>query len=357
MKKLYLYLYKRYLIYLFIIFPSFVAVTLLADVIELFRKIKVMIFGDIILYIGCQIPEKVYYVLPISAVIALIFLARELINRNEIYAVLTSGISIKSLSVSLIFLTIVITFIQIANIELLMPDAKAKSIDIYQKLKAKKDKNDEDISFAYNTWVSLDEDLFLYFDFIDFENRNGKNLVLIKFDQNYYPVYRVESKRFDILKNSIETYSSKVIVIQNIDKIDIQYVRQYTLPFKISLNDLKQLVAKRKPVSLAQLYETAKIAQEYGHKYSYYWSKFYSKLASVFAPTVLSIFAVPFIWTRKKNRLLFIFIGIMLYWYLIALISSISATGIVPYQFTLLVDVIFLAIGGFYLARLKFIEL
>ncbi|NPA52028.1 MAG: YjgP/YjgQ family permease [Aquificae bacterium] len=357
MKKLYMYLYKRYFVYLFIIFPSFVAVTLLADVIELLRKIKVMVLGDILLYILYQVPEKVYYVLPISTVIALIFLARELINRNEIYAVLTSGISVRSLSVALIFLTGLITFFQIVNVELLMPDAKAKSIDIYKKLKTKKDKNGEEVSFAYNTWVSLEEDLFLYFDFIDFENKRGKNLVLIKFDKNYYPVYRVESKRFEILESSIETFSSRVIVIQNIDKIDVQYVKQYTLPFKIDIDDLKQLVAKRKPVSLTQLYETAKIAQEYGHKYSYYWSKFYSKLASIFAPTVLSIFAVPFVWTRKKNRLFFIFIGIMFYWYLIALISSISATGLIPYQFTLAVDVVFLFVGIFSLLRLRFIEL
>ncbi len=356
MKKLYLYLYKRYFTYLFIIFPSFVAVTLLADIIELFRKIKVMIFADIILYVIYQIPEKVYYVLPVSTVIALIFLARELINKNEVHAILTSGISIKDISISLVFITIFITALQIGNLEFLMPQAKLKSIEIYNKLK-RSYSNDEEIKFAYNTWVSLEKDLFLYFDFIDFETKGGKNLVLIRFDENYYPVYRVESKSFKVLKNSIETFSSRVIVIQNIDNIDVQFVNQYTLPFKIDINDLKTLVAKRKPISLTQLYETAKIAEEYGHKYSYYWSKFYSKLASIFAPTVLSVFAVPFIWTRRKNRLFFIFVGIMLYWYLIALLSSISSTGLVPYQITLSVDVAFIIIGIFYLLRLRFIEL
>ena len=356
MKKLYLYLYKRFFIYLFVIFPSFVAVTLLADIIELLRKIKALIISDIFLYILFQIPEKTYYVLPISTVIAIIFLARELINRREIYAILTSGISLKKVSITLVIITIFITLIQVLNLEFVMPDAKAKSYDIYRKLKKKKVKVNE-VSFAYNTWVSLREDLFLYFDFLDFENKNGKNLVLIKFDKNYYPSYRVEAKKFDVLKERIETYNGKVIIINDIDQIEIQKFKQYTLPFKISLDDLKQLVAKKKPVSLSQLYETAKIAQEYGHKYSYYWSKFYAKLTSIFAPTVLAIFAIPFIWTKKKNRILFIFIGIMAYWYLIALLSSIATTGVLPYQFTLIVDGIFLLIGLFYLMRLRFVEL
>ncbi len=356
MKKLYLYLYKRFLVYLLVIFPSFAVVTLLADIIELLRKIKHMIFSDILLYILLQLPEKTYYVLPVSTVIAIIFLARELINRREIYAILTSGISLRSVSVSLVLVTTFITVVQILNLEYVIPDAKAKSYEIYKKLKKGKVEIDE-ISVAYNTWVSLSEDLFLYFDFIDFETKSGKNLVLIKFDENYYPSYRVESKKFDVGEKSIEAYDGKVILINDIDNIEVQDVRQYTLPFKISIDDLKHLVAKKKPISLTQLYETAKIAQEYGHKYGYFWSKFYSKLTSVFAPTILVVFAVPFVWSRKKNRLLMIFIGIMFYWYMIALISSISATGIIPYQFTLLVNMIYLFIGVFYLSRLRFIEL
>ncbi len=356
MKKLYIYLYKRFFIYLLIIFPSFATVTLLADIIELLRKIKHMILSDILLYILLQIPEKAYYVLPVSTVIAVIFLARELIGKKEVYAILTSGISLRTVSTSLIVVTVLITVIQILNLEYIMPDAKAKSYEIYRKLKKGKVKVNE-VSVAYNTWVSLSKNLFLYFDFVDFETRTGKNLVLIKFDENYYPSYRVESKKFEIREKSIEAYDGKVILINDIDNIEVQKVVQYTLPFKISVDDLKQLVAEKKPISLSQLYETAKIAQEYGHKYSYFWSKFYAKLTSVFSPTVLVVFAVPFVWSRKKNRILMIFIGIMLYWYIIALLSSIASTGVIPYQTVLLVNVVFLIIGVFYLFRLRFTEL
>ncbi len=357
MKKLYLYLYKRFLVYFLVVLPAFIFVGVLADLIEILRKIQILNIYKILLYMVLEIPEKAYLMLPISIVIALVLLARDLINSREIYAILINGISVRRISIVLVFLTVFLSLVQIINLELIMPDSKKKATKIYLSMKKKKNLEAKEIQIAYKTWLALEDNFFMYFDVLDFKNKSGKKLIIIKLDKKNNPLFTIEGEEFKIKKKIIEIKNGRIINIPNIYDVHMVHVKEYTWPAKIDLDKIKQLIITKLPVSLTEYYKNAKIAEKYGYQYGYYWSKFYSKLATVISPFILAFFALPFLWTKKSNRLIMIFIAILVYFYSVALLSSIAETGIIPYPTILVVDVIYIVIGAYFMFKLRFIEL
>ncbi len=357
MKKLYLYLYKRFFVYFFVVFPAFVFVGILADLIEVLRKIQILDIKKIILYMILEVPEKAYLMLPISIVIAFVLLARDLINSREIYAILINGISVRRISVVLVFLTIFLSIIQIINLELIMPDSKKKATKIYLSIKKKKNLEAKEIQIAYKTWLALENNFFMYFDVLNFKTKSGKKLIIIKLDEKNNPLFTIEGEDFKIKKKLIEIRNGRIINIPNIYDVHMVHVKEYQWPAKIDLDKIKQLIITKLPVSLTEYYKNAKIAEKYGYEYGYYWSKFYSKLATVISPFILALFSLPFLWTKKSNRLILVFVSILVYFYSVALLSSIAETGIIPYPAILIVDVVYIFIGVYFMLKLRFIEL
>ncbi len=357
MKKLYIYLYKRFFVYLFVVFPAFIFVGVLADLIEVLRKIQILDIKKIILYMVLQVPEKAYLMLPISIVIAFVLLARDLINSREIYAILINGISIRKISVVLVLLTVFLSVIQILNLEFVMPDAKKKATKIYYSIKKKNNIEAKEIQVAYKTWLALENNFFMYFDVLNFKTKSGKKLIIIKLDKKNNPLFTIEGEEFKIKKKIIDIKNGRIINIPNIYDVHMVHVKEYSWPAEIDLDKIKQLIITKLPVSLTEYYKNAKIAEKYGYEYGYYWSKFFSKMATVVSPFILSLFALPFLWTKKNNRLILIFVSILVYFYSVALLSSIAETGIIPYFTVLSVDVVYILIGVYFMFRLRFIEL
>ena len=124
----------------------------------------------------------------------------------------------------------------------------------------------------------------------------------------------------------------------------------------LDLNEFKKLVEVKKPVSLRQLYKTARIAEKYGYPSSYYWSRFFSKLSTVFSPLILSIAVYPFIWKQRKENIGIIVILILLYWYGTGFLTSIAESNVIPYFAVLSMDIIYIFVGLLFLRKLQFIE-
>ncbi|MBK3333155.1 LptF/LptG family permease [Persephonella atlantica] len=353
MKILLRYLYKKLTIYLLVIVPSFTFVAMLMEIIEILRKVKKIDYGDIFLYSIFQSPEKVYYILPVSVVLAFFLLARDLINSREIYPILLNGISIKKIGLSLFIFPLFISAVQIANLEIVIPQAKKKAESIYQSLK--EEKISEPV-IAYNTWVTMNKKTFVYFSFLDLLRKRGKGIKLVIFSKDFTPSLIVEGKSFQIGKY-IKVFSGKVVTLKGTDELHVKYFKEFTFPEKIDLDNFRKLIKVKKPISIKQLYTSAKIAEEYGYPSSYYWSKMYSKVATVIAPLILSFSLYPLIWSRKKFNIAVISLLILLYWYSAAFLSSLSQTGVIPYYSVLSVDLLFLIFGFLFFRKLKFSEL
>jgi len=353
MKILYRYLYKKLTVYLLVIVPSFTFVAILAELVELLRKAKNLDFQAIVLYILYQTPEKVYYILPVSVVIALFLMARDLINSREIYPILLNGISLKRLGMAVFIFPVFVSVVQLVNLEIVMPEAKRKAESIYGFLR-KKPKTEPLI--AYNSWVTIDKNTFMYFSFLDLRTKKGKGIVILKHRDDFSPVLRIEGKQF-FIGEQIKIKNSKVITINEGTQISLKRFNEYIFPEKVDIENFKKLIKVKKPVSIRQLYRSAVIAEKFGYPASYYWSKMYSKIATVIAPVILAFTFYPLLWNRKKTSIVVMAVLLLTYWYSIAFLTSIAQSNVIPYYGIFSVDVIYLLLGIIMFRKLKFSEL
>ncbi len=358
MKILYRYLYIRLFIYLLITLPSFSVVVLLAELVEILRKIKNFETLSLILYTFYKLPEKIYFILPVATVIAFILLIKELIERREIYPILLNGISLRQLGLNLFIFPLFLSVLQIVNLEFVMPSFKVKSENIYQKLKVGKIEGEKYL-IAYEKWVSVGKNKFIYFGFLDLNRKIGRDIIYVEFDKNFKPIYRIEGKNFFINKDKIKVFDAKLIDFSKIEekKINITKFHTYYITPDVNIKNLKNLFKFKKPVSMTDYYKSAKVFEKFGYSANYYWSRFFSALATVFSPLILTIAIYPFLWNKRKDRLVLAFVGIIFYWYGISFLTSLSESGAIPYITIFSIDILYLTIGIIKLRNLTFTEL
>ncbi|SNZ09496.1 Lipopolysaccharide export LptBFGC system, permease protein LptF [Persephonella hydrogeniphila] len=353
MKILYRYLYRKLAIYLLVIVPSFSFVAILAELVELLRKAKNLDYAAIFLYSVYQLPEKIYYILPVSMVIAFFLLARDLISSKEIYPILLNGVSLRKLGISLFIFPAVVSGIQLFNLEMVMPEAKKNAQDIYMVLKKR---SKEEPLIAYNSWVTIDKRTFIYFSFFDLLKKEGRGIAIIRYDKKFNPLMKIEGNFFKI-SDIVYIRNGKLVTIESPTNINLKKFKEYRYPQRIDVESLKKLIKVKKPVSIRQLYKSAVIAEKFGYPSNYYWSKMYSKLATVISPLILSFAFYPLIWSRKKSNIVIMAVLLVTYWYSTAFLSSIAQSNIIPYYGVFIVDVVYILLGLFLFMRLKFSEL
>jgi lipopolysaccharide export LptBFGC system permease protein LptF len=349
------YVYKKLTAYLLVIFPAFSLVSVLVELIEIIRKSKVQDFNLILIYIFAKLPENFYYIIPVSLIISAFMVANDFIKNREIYPTLLNGISLNYISSRIIIFSVLISFIQLLNLELLMPKTNRIYMQTYQKIKNQPLENEK--SIAYNLWLKIDEKSFIYFDFFDLEKKVGKEIVIIKMDKNFNPYERWEASDFKVNQDSIELFNGKEILSKNIEDVKVSKFEEKHLNIGIDTEKIKKLIKEKKPVSLTQVYKVAKIAQNYGYDASYFWSQFYKKLATVISPFVLSVFIAGFIWLKNKVIIMVGFLSTVIYWYGTSIISAVASVGNVPYYFIFSFDVLFLSVGFYLIYKTKHPEL
>ncbi len=355
MKILDRYIYRKLLIYTAIILPSITVVTILVELIELFRKIKLFDIKLILLYILYKIPEKVYFMLPITLVIVTALFARDLIKSKEIYPVLLNGISLKSLGIRFFLFSFAFSILQLLNLEIILPEAQHKSEKLYKILRKKED-TEKNKLIAFNMWIAIDKKTFMYFDVLDLNRKNGKNGIIVKLDNEFKPVLRVSGSSFHVFNNKIVFFNGKLVNLKNMYDFSVITFKKYPLFLDLDLNSFKELISIKKPISLRELYKTATIAKKYGYPASYYLSRFYQKLSTVIAPFVLVFALYPFMWSLKTEYIGIILGLLVFYWYGTGFITSLTEGNVIPYYSVFIVDLFYILIGFIFLRKLTFHE-
>jgi len=347
MKILYRYLFQRLLIYFFIVLPSFSIVVLLAELVEILRKIKILDIKHLLLYLILQLPEKAYYVLPVSVVIALILLAKELIDRREIYPILLNGISLQKLGTVLLTFPLFLSLVQFINIEYVIPETTRKAKMIYEMLKTSKEIKEQDqFVIGYDRWIASSHNQFIYFGFIDLNKKVGKNLIILKFKEGFVPKERLEAKSFRINDSKLDLNDVRIIDFRTINenRLKMTNLKSLSINLPFNIENLKALFKLKKPISPSEFYRSAKVFEKFGYAAHQYWGKFYSIIATIFSPFVLAFITYPFLWSKKKDRIALAFILIVVYWYATAFLTSLVQTGNFPYFIIFSIDIMILFI-------------
>lgn len=346
------YLYTKLSLYFLIIFPSFSIISGFVELVELLRKIKDPKADLMAIYVLSKIPENSYYILPISLLIAVFILILDLKKSREIYPILTGGIPIYYINSRFIIASVVVSILQVVNLQTVMPLTTQLSQEIYRKLKNQDEQHHKTI--IYNLWLRVSDNTFIYFDVYDSTSKSGRGLVLTEFDIDLKPVKRVEAHEFYLENGKIVLKNYKKIEIKSITDVKIETSSGQTeVQTKIDHKDLEKLILQKKPVSLTQIYKIARIASRYGYEPSYYWSRLLQKVATVISPLVLVVFGLSFFWHKDYYRISIGFLSVLIYWYSIAVITSIAETGKLPFLVIPAIDVVFLIAGGYLLSRVK----
>ena len=351
MRILDVYIYKKLVVYLLIIFPSFSVVSALIELIEILKKAKTIEFSTLILYVLTKLPENAYYIIPISLIVASFMFVNDLIKSREIYPIILNGISINYISIRIILFSILVVILQVINLESIMP----KTNHIYQALylKLKNQQEDEKAKgIAYKTWLKIGENQFLYFDFFDLNSKVGKKLIFIGLDKDFNPNYRLEAEDFKVALDKIELSNGRLIKINSLDDISVEKFDKRILDINVDVENIKKIILAKKPVSISELYKIASISQAYGYESFYFWSKFYEKLATVISPFVLTVFILGFVWTNNKLYVALGFLATVFYWYGTSLISAVAEVGNIPYFSIFFFDIVFI-IAGVYMLNSK----
>lgn len=352
MKILDRYIFGKILSYFLIIFPSFSVISGFIELIEILRKVKDVEALLTVKYIASKIPENSYYIIPTSTLIAIFIVITELKKSREIYPILSNGISLTYLNLKFIIFSIVVCFIQFIDIQIIMPKTIPLTQEIYLKLKNVPLETQKTI--AHNAWLKLAENKFIYFEVYDTASKTGKNLLLLEFDKDLKPLTRIESREFKLINNLLYIKNYRLISIKSLDKVDIQ-MAEGTREIKIDIDskEIERLVKEKKPVSLTDIYKVAMIAKKYGYETSYYWSKLFQKIATTISPFVLVLFSLTFFWKNDYYKIFIGFLSIVVYWYGISVVTSISEAGKIPYISPLIVDLVFMIVSIVMLKKSK----
>jgi len=357
MKTFIKYILKKLTVYFLIITPAFIFVILIIKFIEKLKNFKHLSTSDLIGYLFFYIPEHLHYVFPIAVVLSILIFHSDLIKSRKIYPILLNGISIRYVSVIFIIFGAFITLLQILNLELITPYSKEKRIQYYEKLKGHFMENTKHV-FASNIWIKIDDTKYTYFGFLDLNKKAGKDFILVQLKKDkFIPLYRIEASEVKIFENVLYLKNGKVVNFVDIENLEYSSFKELEFPVKIDVKNLTKLIKVKKPVSITQFLQKAKIADKFGYPSAYFWSRFYSTLATAFASFVLAVFTIGFLWIKRKEKYLFIFGGIFVYWYGISALSSLAEAGAVPPFLSLLVNAVYLLIGFILIIKRKFIEL
>lgn len=343
MKILDRYIYKKLIVYLFIVFPSSSLLSIFVEFIDILRRAENIEISSILIYTLAKLPENAYYIIPISLLISTFIFVNDLLKSREIYPVILNGLSIFYINKKVVLFSLFIIVVQIINLEFVMPKTNKIYQSVYQKLKNQKEEDFKGI--AYNMWLKVDKNHFLYFDFLNLDKKEGNNIIYVVFDDKFNPIERIEASKFKILSNEIELYQAKFVVFNGGDDIKLNQFDKKVAPIFIDTENVKRLIKEKEPVSISQLYKVAKVSQKYGYESSYFWSRFYQKVATLFAPLVLTIFILGFIWSMNKIYIGISFILTIIYWYGTSFISYVAEVGNIPYYFIFTFDVLFIFIG------------
>ncbi len=357
MKLLNRYILQKLLVLFLVTIPAFAFIAMLAQILEKIKNIKKFDTLDFIIYLLASLPEKIYYIIPVAAVIAFIIVYRELIRSRKIYPIFLAGLSVRYLFIPVFIFSILIFALQVIDNIVFMPYGYEIANKYYKKLKGTQSGKQKYL-FIANQWIKVNDYTFLYFGFLDLNKYSGKNFIYMKLNpNNFYPVYRIEANAVKIQNNNLKLEDGKIVSLVNIENFNYSQFKSLNFPEKLDVENLKKLVKIKKPVSVIQLYQKASVADKFGYPSSYFWSRFFSYMASFFAPIVLVTFTYPWIWINKKEKYIAIFGFILIYWYAVSATASLAESGALPYFTPLIIDLIYFIVGLIFLFKIKFVEL
>jgi lipopolysaccharide export LptBFGC system permease protein LptF len=371
-KKLHLYIIKKsfgYFLFGVIVFSILLILDYMFELADLFFSKGVSFFIVLKLF-AFALPNILTLAIPIAVLFGILIAYGKLSEDNEIMAMISSGVSYKTLSLPTIILVCTISFSLLFFNHFLSPAMNSNLINLYQEILTKRPL----VKFTEKTITELGE-YRLYANKVNRKNNILYEVSIYKFEKkdDYYEYddKKIDKKIFFLQDNSktwrIAASSAKVKSYQNgiqffiydgywqkTNPSDINNMAHITfksfcffIPFAEVIKERTLSVSE---MSSPEILKTIKICKEQGTPFALGETEFWIRWIYALAPIAFMLIALPIgIMAGKGGKVIGfgMSLGIVLVYYtLLILALNLSEKGYVPASFIMWLPNVIVATAG-----------
>ena len=313
---------------------SFVAVYLVLDMME---KIPRFIraggaMGDIAGFFLNKLPEMVGQTAAFSTLMATLLTLGLLSRNSEVTAMRSCGISLMRISLPMLMLGLVVSFLMLINAELIVPKSYER-MDYIERIKIKKQGSNA-VFKLNNIWFRTDT-LILQALAFDPQQRVLKGVTVWTLDATLNPVSRIDAEWAEFKDDHWTLRQLKVKDFSVGSGYRGSEVPNMEIALSLKIDDLKVLDKNADNLSYRKLRDYAENLQRGGFKAFRYLTMMHSKLSSPFAAFVMVILGIPFALRNSRSGGVALGIGASVgigfaYFVVNAILLSYGRSGVMP---------------------------
>lgn len=332
LKRIDMYIIKRMLSMLILIFISLMLVFYIVRIVELIDSVieNNVSFFLVFKYVYFNTPEMISFVLPVSILTSVLLTFSLMSKNNEITAVQVSGISLYRIAIPAILLGILLSVGYFMIQEKITPDANKKAMKTLDTIYKRKSSTELEFN---KFWVSGPDNFIYFYDSLETKKGRLRNFTAVQFDDDFAMKLRFTSK-FAIWTNKDTLILREGFTRKFRDNIPEEYTEFQTK--RLNIPGGKGLFLKKisfpQHMNISQLKEYITYLKNNRSDPGRYEAKLYYKYSFPFSSLIMVLIAIPFSFKMGKRGTLFgigIAVGIsMIFWGAFGISSAMGSSGI-----------------------------
>lgn len=313
---------------------SFISIYLVLDMME---KIPRFIRAggssyDILQFFLNKLPEMIGQTASFSILMATLLTLGLLSRNSEITAMRSCGISLLTISLPMLGLGLVASFLLLINAEFIVPKSYER-MDYIERIKIKKQGTNA-VFKLNNIWFRTDT-LILQAQAFDPQNKLLKGVTVWTLDGYLNPVSRIDADRAEFKDDHWTLMQMEVKDFSKGVGYHSTFVPSMEIAIKLKIDDLKVLDNNADNLSYAKLRDYAENLRRGGFQAFRHLTMMHSKLSSPFAAFVMVILGIPFALRNSRSGGIAMGIGASVgigfaYFVVNAVLLSYGRSGVLP---------------------------
>lgn len=237
-----------------------------------------------------KIPEIISQVIPFGVLLATILTLGILVRNNELTALRSSGISLKTIVRPLLVAAFLLSLLTFVSNEIILPVTVRNIRDIEEtKLK----KNEYGAVFRqHNIWFR-DGALVMRAELLDPGTRMLKGITLWE-KKGELPGRRIEAEEGILVPGGWKFNKARIWTFHDDAQVEISPVTTLVTPLRLTLEDLKKVADYTSSMGFFELQKYARDLKKGGYDVTRYLADMHARAALPFSACVMVLLGVPF---------------------------------------------------------------
>lgn len=313
---------------------SFLAVYLVLDMMEkiprFMRAGGAMV--NILRFFAWKLPEMVGQTAAFSVLMATLLTLGLLSRNSEIIAMRSCGISLPRISLPMLILGMVVSFLMLLNAEFVVPNSyehlqKIERIDIKKQWASA-------VFKMNNIWFRSNNQI-LQVNFFDFQKKQLKGVIVWTVDAAMNPLNRIDAESADFHEGSWILRKVGLMEFGEGQNIHVKKLPSLPMALQLKIDDLRVLDENADNLSFRKLKEYSENLERGGYEAYRYRTMMHTKLAAPFAGFVMVILGIPFALRNSRSGGMALGIGAsigigFIFFVVNAVLLSYGRSGVLP---------------------------